>query len=66
MVGENGRVASAFVSHGSFNPLLKLRQAYERRHHMETSLDEAETLAQRLNREKDKWLWQYEKSEKVS
>ncbi|KAI8074699.1 hypothetical protein BC940DRAFT_288870 [Gongronella butleri] len=44
----------------------QLHLAYERRHHIEASLDESENMAQRLNREKDKWLWQYEKSEKVS
>ncbi|ORX57478.1 hypothetical protein DM01DRAFT_93188 [Hesseltinella vesiculosa] len=43
----------------------QLEQAYERRGELEASLNEAEALAQRLNREKDKWLWQYEKSEKI-
>jgi hypothetical protein len=43
-----------------------LKQYQDRNEELALSLDDSERLAQRLNREKDKWMWQYEKSEQVT
>ncbi|KAI8081475.1 uncharacterized protein BX664DRAFT_340480 [Halteromyces radiatus] len=43
----------------------RFEQCQERKQELEISLDETERFAQQLHREKDKWMWQYEKSEKI-
>ncbi|CAO3596938.1 unnamed protein product [Absidia cylindrospora] len=43
----------------------QLKQCEDRKQELELSLDDTERLAQKLKHEKDKWMWQFEKSEKI-